>query len=252
MKPFDLIIGTHSIAAALKNSQRSKHWLFATGEGLQKLFKEYPDLKNLDFKQEKLSAHEFQEETKYQFKELGYEYRRIPSGLLLKTSVLAMKSAGWLFSNLKPDSKILCLDQVSDIHNAAAILRTASFYGVDALVLSSKGNFGLTPAFYRLASGGSEHVTLIQVSNLSKFLTQLQEKNVRCLGLSEHAEAVEVEKKEGPLCLVLGSEEKGISHAVLRVLNEKISLLSQGSIVSLNVSVAAGVAMEKFFIRGQC
>ena len=66
-------------------------------------------------------------------------------------------------------SKIICLDSVTDAHNAAAIMRTASFYGVKFVVTSAKGGFGKGCLFSRIASGALEHLKIVKVSSLPKF-----------------------------------------------------------------------------------
>src|SRR5690606_24723118 len=143
--------------------------------------------------------------------------------------------------------RILCLDQISDVHNGAAILRTASFYGIDTVVLPGKKSFGESATYFRIASGAHEFLNLVKVNNLGKNLTKLKELGTLTRGLSEHAdqelEAAMVRRHAGSVALVLGKEETGISNAVMRVLDHTMSIKSQGSIQSLNVSVAAAVSM---------
>ncbi len=62
------------------------------------------------------------------------------------------------------------LDQITDVHNAAAIMRSAAFYGVDCVLISQKGNFGMGPNFARIASGALEYVKIIQFSPQTTFL----------------------------------------------------------------------------------
>ena len=82
----------------------------------------------------------------------------------------------FFYEQLKKEKvfSIVCLDQVTDIQNAAAIMRTSAFFGVNYLVVPQKGSFRLSPAFFRLSSGGSEYVKVIKVNSLSKFLKNLK------------------------------------------------------------------------------
>jgi 23S rRNA (guanosine2251-2'-O)-methyltransferase len=252
----DLIVGVHSIICALKNSKRTNFKLFGSQEGFSELQKKGLKEKDVtgDLQKVLLSGHEVQQKAQAAYKERGFSFQRVPSGIYLTCSSLEILSPHEINIELesgKPQ-KIICLDQITDVNNAAAILRTAAFYGVNFLVIPQKGNFGLTPSFFRIASGATEYVKMAQCSNLSKFIKKLQEKELLCLGFSEHADSKLDEIKseitnEKSLCLVLGSEEKGMSHAVEKALEKKLALVPAGSIKSLNVSVAAAVAMEKIF-----
>ena len=88
---------------------------------------------------------------------------------------------------------------------------------------------------------------------MPKFLRSLSDRDVSCIGLTEHASLI-LDKNEGEdfrgrkVCLVFGSEDRGLSH-VIRVLPKKFSLKSLGKIKSLNVSVAAAISMEKIFVK---
>ena len=84
-----------------------------------------------------------QEEAQQIFMDLDFEYQRVPSQIFLVASPLPVLDSGELVNMIekKEHWKILCLDQITDVHNGAAILRSASFYGVDALVFSSKNTF---------------------------------------------------------------------------------------------------------------
>lgn len=257
MNEVDLIVGIHSIGAALLNKNRTPKKIYFTEEGKKELLKR-TDVTNETLSSiscEMLSSHGLQEKGKELYKELDLEFQRIPSQIFLIAEPLEVYDNNWLYEEIakKDDLKILCLDQVSDVHNGAAILRTASFYGIDIVVLPGKKSFGFTPSFFRIASGATEFLKLVQVNNLGKVISKLQSGGITCIGLTEHAEnpiteSIINDSKLG-LCLVLGKEETGISHAVLRLIKHHLSLESQGEIKSLNVSVASAIAMEKCFSK---
>ncbi len=250
----DLIIGLHSIVEAINNPQRTGFELFATDLAYKDISKlvERSVLDKMVVR--KVSSHKIQEEGERFCKQLGHTYQRIPSQTFLLADPIAVQGVAWLYDKIESSSslKLFCLDQVTDVHNAGAILRTCSFYGVDALIIANKGNFGPSPGLFRLASGAAEHLPMVRCSHLPRLITKLQEKDVRCIGFSEH----EKHGKEGAVgsdtqksCLIMGAEDRGLSHAVLRILDETISLKTQGCIKSLNVSVAAAIAMERFFLK---
>lgn len=246
---FDLVFGLHSIAAALKNPARSHMKLVATDEGLQELQKKHNITpKHYNVKTDILSSHALQEQAKKLCAHLDVEFTRVPSGIYLQTSPLMTYTIQDFLK--RPEARLLALDQITDVHNGAAILRSACFYGVTGVLIPSAKSFGLTPSFYRIASGAVEYVNLIRVNSLSKAVGQLNEAGFLTVGLSEHSSEnltpaeLKAQKK---ICLLLGAEETGLSNAVARLVQKNMSLPSQGEIKSLNVSNAAAIAMEKCF-----
>ncbi len=246
---FDLVFGLHSIAAALKNPSRSHMKLVATDEGLQELQKKHRIVpKNYNVKTDILSSHALQEQAKKLCMHMDLDFTRVPSGIYLQTSPLQTYTIQEF--RTRPDARLLALDQITDVHNGAAILRSACFYGINGVLIPSEKSFGLTPSFYRIASGAVEYVNLIRVNSLSRAVGQLNEAGYTTVGLSEHSSEnltqaeLRAQKK---ICLLLGAEETGLSNAVARLVQKNMSLPSQGEIKSLNVSSAAAIAMEKCF-----
>ena len=248
----DMIIGIHSIAEALKNPEREIFEIVCTDEGLDAL-KKTPDLRRDYIPMDKvriLEGHALQEEAKLNYRDLDLEFQRVPSGIFMLVSPINIYEPTWIYEQLESriPIKILALDQVTDAHNGAAIMRTAAFYGVDCVLISARGNFGLGPGFARIASGATEHVKIVRCSGLPKAITKIKDLGAICIGLSEHAsgnlEKIDTTK---PICLVLGAEDVGMSHAVSRVVETTIAFKPAGKIKSLNVSVAAAIVMEKIF-----
>ena len=252
MENFDLVVGIHSIICALKNKNRKCYKLVGTEDAIDEIKK---SIKFENLNVEMYASHKVQEEAKEYYRDLDLEYQRVPSGVFLLCSELEVLDVADLYKAVSENAKlkILCLDQVTDVHNAAAILRTASFYGVDYVVVPDKKSFGLTPSFFRIASGAAEYVPLVGVSKLTKTLTKLKDLGVNIIALSEHAKgdlnADNIRESESSICIVLGREDVGISNAVLRVIDNHISLDTMGDTQSLNVSIAAAVTMEKCFSK---
>lgn len=246
---FDLIFGLHSIAAALKNPLRTHQRLVATDEGLLELQKKHNiNAKSLGVKVELMSSHALQEAGKRLCMEMDVEFTRVPSQIFLQTSPLITYDIKEFLT--RPNSRLLALDQITDVHNGAAILRSACFYGINGVLIPGAKSFGLTPSFYRIASGATEYVNLIRVNSLSRAVGQLNEAGYMTVGLSEHSSENLTQtdlRSQNKICLLLGAEETGLSHAVSRLVQKNMSLPSQGEIKSLNVSSAAAIAMEKCF-----
>lgn len=248
----DLIIGSHSIAAALLNPRRVNVELVATDEGWQDLVKRTKlDTRNLRLKPRLLAPHALQEYARELYYERELEFQRVPGGALLISEPLEAFDPGWLREKIQSSTKlrILALDQVSDVNNGAAILRTASFFGVDVVVLPQEKSFGMTPSFFRIASGASEYISIVRSAHLTRTLSMMKEVGVEVWGLSEHSSAPLSGKdlENDKICLVLGSEDDGLSNSVMRTVSRTLSLTSQGSIKSLNVSAAATLALQICF-----
>lgn len=251
MNEYDLIVGLHGIIAALENPRREIQQITTTEESWAEVLKQLkPQTRNKKFPLEFLNSHDVQEVAKFHYQKLDFIYNRVPGNIFLLASPLEVMNVEWLYEKVQTEEsfKILCLDQVSDVTNGASIIRTASFYGVDAIVLAQKNSFGLSPSFYRYASGAAEYIPLIRATNLSKLLQNLSKWDVDIYGLTEHAENSLSPNSVGQkVCLVAGTEETGISNAVLRQIEKKVALTSQGEIKSLNVSVAIAITLEKLF-----
>ncbi len=242
----EIIVGIHSIVEALNNPERSGHKLFTTKENKSELTKKINlnNISGLEIFEHK--SHDIQEEAKKLYKEMDFYFSRVPSNTFLVTERLELKNLTFLYNLIdsNEDFKMLILDQVTDVHNLGAIMRTASFYGVNAVLISRKGDLLRTPTFHRISSGAFEHVPLINCGSLPKTIAKLKEKDLMMLGFSEHSEDSSFESSK-KMALVLGAEDVGLSNAITRILDKTISLQPRGNIKSLNVSVAAAVAMEK-------
>lgn len=242
----EIIVGIHSIVEALNNPERSGHKIFTTKENKGELSKKINlnKISGLEISEHK--PHDIQEEAKKLYKEMDFHFSRVPANTFLLTERLELKNLTFLYNLIdsKEDFKMLILDQITDVHNLGAIMRSSSFYGIDAVLLSRKGDILRTPTFHRISSGAFEHVPLINCGSLPKTINKLKEKNILMQGFSEHSEDTNF-SKANKMALVLGAEDVGLSNAITRILDKTIKLEPRGKIQSLNVSVAAAIAMEK-------
>jgi 23S rRNA (guanosine2251-2'-O)-methyltransferase len=148
---------------------------------------------------------------------------------------------------------LLVLDGVQDPHNLGACLRTAEAAGVHAVILPKDRSAGLTPVARRAASGAAEVLPILIVTNLARILRQMKEKGVWLLGTSDQAEQSLYEAGlSGPMALVMGNEEKGLRRLTTELCDFLVRIPMQGSVSSLNVSVATGVCLfEMIRQRGE-
>ncbi len=249
----EIIIGTHSILEAINNPRRKCYELYGSSESLKDLRNKVEKNRWDQVTVVSGNVADFVKKTQKLYQDLGLTYQRIPSNLCLVAESTLQYDFSYCLDYLKQNQtlvKWIALDQVTDVHNAGAIIRTAAFFGVDAILISQKGTFRVLPSLIRQSSGGLEHVKIVKCASLSKAIRKLDSLGVTCIGLSEHAtpeNEAKQEKAQKGTCLVLGAEDVGLSHAVSRVFSRLVSLENKGAVSSLNVSVAAGIAMDRFF-----
>lgn len=139
---------------------------------------------------------------------------------------------------------LLVLDGVTDPHNLGACLRSADAAGVAAVIVPRDRASGLTPVVRKVAAGAAETVPLVRVVNLARTLRELKERGVWLVGTSEDAARTLYDLDlSGPTALILGSEGEGMRRLTREACDELVSIPMAGAVASLNVSVAAGVAL---------
>lgn len=140
---------------------------------------------------------------------------------------------------------VVVLDGVTDPRNLGGIARTAEAAGAGALVLRRRRGATLTPVAIRASAGALLHLPVAEVANVARALRRLKDAGFWAIGLDETAETSigEARPPDGPLALVLGSEGEGLSRLVRDACDELVSIPMAGSVASLNVAVAAGVAL---------
>jgi 23S rRNA (guanosine2251-2'-O)-methyltransferase len=139
---------------------------------------------------------------------------------------------------------VLVLDQITDPHNAGAILRTAAAFGVDAVVMTRRHAPEMAGVVAKAASGGIEHVAMVGVVNLARALKRLGESGYLRLGLDSEAElSLAAVSLRRPIALVLGGEGKGLRRLSRENCDFLVRLDMPGAIKSLNVSNACAVAL---------
>lgn len=142
------------------------------------------------------------------------------------------------------DPFILLLDRITDVRNFGAIARTAECAGVDAIVIQEKGAARITPDAVKASAGALMKIAVCRVQNIFKSAVTMMEHGLAITAATEKGSMLYHETDfSGPLCVVLGSEEDGISAPLLKMSSKKIAIPQYGEIASLNVSVAAGIIL---------
>ena len=141
-------------------------------------------------------------------------------------------------------SLLLALDQVTDPRNLGAILRSAAAFAVDAVLVSERRSAEATGAAARAAAGGLDLVPLVEVVNLARALGELQARGYWVVGLDGAASTtLDALPAFERLVLVLGGEGRGLRRLVAERCDRLARIPIAASIESLNVAVAAGIAL---------
>ncbi len=139
---------------------------------------------------------------------------------------------------------LLVLDGVTDPHNLGACLRSADAAGVDAVVVPRDNSADLTPVVRKVACGAAEVVPFVQVTNLSRALQALKARGVWLFGADGEAENSLFDSDlTASLALVMGAEGTGMRRLTKEQCDYLVHLPMAGSVSSLNVSVATGIAL---------
>ncbi len=136
------------------------------------------------------------------------------------------------------------LDGITDIRNIGGIARTALCCGVHAIIIPDKGVGALNEDALATSAGALEKIPVCRVNSLMKAVDELHLNGVKVFA-SDMKGAMNVydcDFKE-PCAIVMGSEEKGIYPALLKICDEKIKIPMKGDFESLNVSVATGIIL---------
>ncbi|MFZ3194546.1 MAG: 23S rRNA (guanosine(2251)-2'-O)-methyltransferase RlmB [Moraxellaceae bacterium] len=144
-----------------------------------------------------------------------------------------------------PQVLLLVLDNVTDPHNLGACIRTAAAMGAQAVVVPRDRAAGLTPTARKVAAGGAELIKFVQVTNLARTLQNLQEQGVFVVGTLLDATAKPLDQIDlnGKLAIVMGAEDTGLRRLTQERCDQLAYIPMQGQLQSLNVSVAAGMAL---------
>ncbi|TMM47868.1 23S rRNA (guanosine(2251)-2'-O)-methyltransferase RlmB [Colwellia ponticola] len=138
----------------------------------------------------------------------------------------------------------LILDGVTDPHNLGACLRNADAAGVQAIIVPKDNAAQITPTVRKVAVGAVESVPLVQVTNLSRTMKQLQQQGVWIVGTAGETDTCLYDVKlSGPMALVMGAEGKGMRRLTRENCDQLVKLPMAGSVSSLNVSVATGICL---------
>ena len=232
----DLIWGRHSTEAALVGG-RAIHRIWCTSElrSTPKFFQLLKDQKASGVLVEEVSWSRLGQLTN----------GAVHQGIVLQIAASKTHDLKNLIEACKAfgdSSLLLALDGLTDPQNLGAIIRSAEALGAQGLILPQRRSAGLTGSVAKVAAGALEHLPVARVVNLNRSLEKLKDEGYTVVGLAEEGSSTLSEIKfQGPLVVVVGSEDKGISLITRRLCDQLVRIPLKGVTTSLNASVATSI-----------
>ncbi len=232
----DFIWGRHSTEAALLGG-RAIHRIWCTSElrSSPKFFQLLKDSKASGVLVEEVSWSRLGQITN----------GAVHQGIVLQIAASKTHNLKNLIDACKPfgdSSLLLALDGLTDPQNLGAIIRSAEALGAQGLILPQRRSAGLTGSVAKVAAGALEHLPVARVVNLNRSLEKLKDEGYTVVGLAgEGSSTLSEYKFKGPLVVVVGAEDKGISLITRRLCDQLVRIPLKGVTTSLNASVATSI-----------
>ena len=138
----------------------------------------------------------------------------------------------------------LMLDGVTDVRNFGSIARTAECMGVHSIIIPTQNSAQVTADAVRTSAGALNHIPVIREERLDRTVNYLKESGFEVVACTEKSDKFLKDiNLTGPSCLVMGSEEVGISKEIMESSNHKGSIEMRGKVSSLNVGSACSMAL---------
>lgn len=181
------------------------------------------------------------------------QFTRAAQGVALQVPEFRYKTLEELLSLPEEERRPLCvLDSIQDVGNLGSIIRSASVFGIKALILPKDRSAKITPAVLKTAQGGMEDVDIVQVTNLSRALRTLKDQGYWIAACHMEGEPVD-HMPDGPLVFILGNEGEGIRPGVLKEADYilTIPMDPQSAVGCLNAGCAASILFYTYFQKSK-
>jgi len=139
---------------------------------------------------------------------------------------------------------VVMLDRVTDVRNFGAICRTAECAGAGGVIIPERGGAAVNGDAVKASAGALHRIPVCREHNLKETIDYLKDSGFQIVGCTEKgASELYSHSFDGPVCIIMGSEENGISDEYLKRCDAMVKIPMEGSISSYNVSVAAGIVL---------
>ena len=231
------IIGQHAVIEALKNPKRKVLRVFLTEESKKNIHRLSPN-KNL------LNDLKVFFKTKKELDKYGTKENLLHQGYVAEIEHLD-KPILKEFIKGKDNLTLACLDGVTDPRNIGALIRSASSFDIDGIIIKERHFPNESKLLYKAASGAIEHIKIFQVANINSTLKNLKDKNFWVYGFDGNAkENFTNIKWKGNNILIFGSEGFGMHKHTSKYADFLVRIDINEKIESLNISNSAAVVFH--------
>lgn len=235
-KKSDIIYGIRTVIEAVKS-----------GQHLERVFIQ-KNLKSDLYKELMLELHQTSTPiSKVPIERINKFTKKNHQGVVALISPVQYHNLEHLVPQLFEEGKnplILVLDEITDVRNFGAIARTAECLGVHGLVIPSKGGAQINEDAVKTSAGAFNYLPVCREKNLRDAVKYLHESGINVVACSEKTDnTLDQMNFTIPTAIIMGSEDQGISQELIDLANEVAKVPMSGSIESLNVGVATGMAL---------
>tara|TARA_B100001121_G_C18540626_1_gene550561 strand:+ start:87 stop:824 length:738 start_codon:yes stop_codon:yes gene_type:complete len=231
------IVGKHPVLEALKNKERKVLKLFLTEESKKTIHRESPN--NNLLKELKVFF-----KTKKELDNYCKNENILHQGFVAEVEKLENKDLKQFIKN-NENLNLVCLAGATDPRNIGSIIRSASAFNIDGLIIRERDYPENSKLMYKAASGSLEHLNIFVVSNINSTLKSLREKNFWIYGFDTSGDKNLTEVKwEGNNVLVFGSEGYGMKKHTEKYIDFLVKIKINNKIESLNLSNSASIVFH--------
>jgi 23S rRNA (guanosine2251-2'-O)-methyltransferase len=143
------------------------------------------------------------------------------------------------------DGLAVACDHITDPHNLGAIIRSAAAFGAVGVLIPARRSAQVTAAAWKASAGAAARLPVARATNLNQALAEFQRAGCLIVGLDGAAatDLADLALVEGPVVLVVGAEDTGLSRLTQERCDQLVRIPIAGAVESLNASVAAGIAL---------
>ena len=231
------IIGQHAVIEALKNQKRKVLRVFLTEESKKNIHRKSPN-KNL------LNDVKVYYKTKKELDKYSTKENLLHQGYVAEIEHLE-KPILKDFIKVKKDITLVCLDGVTDPRNIGSLIRSASSFDIDGIIIKERHFPSESKLMYKAASGSLEYINVFEVSNINSTLKNLKDKNFWVYGFDGKGTKnfTDIEWK-GNNILLFGSEGSGMHQHTSKYADFLLRIDINSKIESLNISNSAAIVFH--------
>ena len=225
-----LIVGQHAVIEALRNPKRKVLKVFLTEESKKNIHRKNPKKNVLE--DVKVYFKSKKELDKYTSKD-----QMMHGGYIAEVEHIDQPDLKEFIKG-KNNLTFVCIDEVTDPRNIGSLIRSASSFHIDGLIVKERQFPSDSKLMYKAASGCMEHINIFEVSNINSTLKNLREKNFWVYGFDARGEKDFTDIKwEGKNVLLFGSEGFGLKNQTLKNADFKfkIKINKNGRSIYLNI-----------------